>query len=156
MRMRRCRRSMPPAVSIALFLVALATRRGFVATVAVVLIQLASAQTVSVMKHAFDRARPTSHIVLEAMPSYPSGHAAGAVAFYGGVAWLVWQSRLTAFWKRCATGMLIVLMIGIGWSRIALGAHYVTDVLGGYLVGAAWLLAGTAIFSAQVSKGRSR
>lgn len=133
-------------VTIVLFAIALRKRRGLYAVAAVLCIQLASAQTVTFMKYWFDRSRPLQHIVVETMPSYPSGHAAGAIAFFGGVTWLVWASWLPSWWKRTFTVTLTILILGIGWSRIALGAHYVTDVIGGYLMGGAWLLAGTAVF----------
>ena len=143
-------------VSIALFIVALLTRRGLAATAAVVCIQLVSAQSVSLAKLWFDRPRPIHHLVVEALPSYPSGHAAGAVAFYGGVTWLVWTSRLPAMVKRWLTCAAVLLIAAIGWSRVALGAHFVTDVIGGYLMGAAWLCAGTAVFDALTRRSAER
>ena len=47
------------------------------------------------------------------------------------------------------------MVLAIGFSRVALGVHYVSDVLAGYVLGAAWVLAMTAAFNGQVSpRGR--
>lgn len=71
--------------------------------------------------------------------SFPSGHALLSMAFYGTVA-----LELTADDLRRGTRIAIWLMAGvlvllIGASRVYLGVHYPSDVLGGYALGAGWL-----------------
>jgi len=49
----------------------------------------------------------------------------------------------------------VFMFVGIGFSRVALGVHYVSDVLGGFVLGAAWVAAMTAAFNAlRVERGR--
>jgi undecaprenyl-diphosphatase len=77
--------------------------------------------------------------------SFPSGHAMHALVFYVAVAlvvWMLWGRRagLTAV----AGAMMLALLVGT--SRIYLGHHYFTDVAGGFLAGAAWLLIVSAAF----------
>lgn len=63
--------------------------------------------------------------------SFPSGHAAGAMTLYGAIA-LLGRSRM--LWLSCA-GMILAT----GLSRVWLGVHWPTDVIAGWLEGAAWL-----------------
>jgi membrane-associated phospholipid phosphatase len=95
----------------------------------------------TVLKLGYDRARPSIVEAIDTVssPSFPSGHAMGAMIAYGSVAYLV--SRLEPTPRlRAATwviaGSLILL---IGTSRIYLGVHYPSDVLAGFLAGLAWL-----------------
>ena len=96
----------------------------------------------TVLKLHFRRVRPDVPwaFVTEHSFSFPSGHSAGAVVLYGVVTYLVWKHLRTA-WQRIgvvAAGLLIVA--GIGASRVYLGVHYPTDVAAGYLVGLMWLV----------------
>lgn len=79
--------------------------------------------------------------------SFPSGHAQAAVVGYG-VLLIVFLPLLTGAWRVVAVAGSAVLVLSIGFARVALGVHYVSDVLAGYLLGAAWLLAMTAAFRA--------
>jgi membrane protein DedA with SNARE-associated domain/membrane-associated phospholipid phosphatase len=91
-------------------------------------------------KLAFHRPRPTLAVYAEHSFSFPSGHATIAVAFYGMVAYFLmrfdqsWNRRVNIFF------VTILLIIAIGFSRIYLGVHYLSDVWSGYLVGAMWLI----------------
>jgi undecaprenyl-diphosphatase len=77
--------------------------------------------------------------------SYPSSHAAIAVAFYLFWAAMVWRSELPGRVRAVASGVLGVLAAGIVWSRLALGAHYATDLAGGALLGASVVLTALAV-----------
>ncbi|WP_444809756.1 phosphatase PAP2 family protein [Sphingopyxis sp. Q841] len=98
----------------------------------------------SLLKAAFDRPRPDliAHLDHVSSASYPSGHATSAAALYLTLALLA-----PVQWRR-ATWTLAVLMIGFtGLSRIMLGVHWPSDIVGGILLGAAFAL--TAAWWAQ-------
>ncbi len=91
-------------------------------------------------KLAFHRPRPEMAVYAEHLFSFPSGHAAIAVTFYGFVGYLF--MRFSQSWNRKVNIFFttILIVIAIGFSRVYLGAHYVSDVWSGYLVGAMWLI----------------
>jgi undecaprenyl-diphosphatase len=103
--------------------------------VAVVGIQL----LVPILKAVFDRPRPDVDPVvrLPSSASFPSGHAAGAVVCFGAVAVVACDAGLAG--RRVLVGGAVVMALAIGLSRVALGVHYVSDVVAGWFLGAAWL-----------------
>ena len=104
--------------------------------------QLVSQMAVELCKARYRRVRPDYWLVgLEAGHSYPSGHATTAVVFFFGWAAIVLMSALPAQAKIAFAAALAIWAVGIAWSRLALGAHYLTDVTGGMLFGAAWMCA---------------
>ncbi len=112
----------------------------------VVVLQLLSQGAVMLLKAHFRRARPNQWLFRrESGFSYPSGHATTAVVFYGGWLLIVVSSALSANLKWPSIAALLLWMLGICWSRLALRAHYLTDVLGGALFGASFLCAGMAV-----------
>ena len=96
-------------------------------------------------KLLFHRPRPLSALYVENSFSFPSGHATIAVAFYGFLTYIVmreskrWETKVNI----CFAGIALALLIG--FSRLYLGVHYLSDVWAGYLVGALWLIAGISI-----------
>jgi membrane-associated phospholipid phosphatase len=108
------------------------------AAIAIFTMQLASQGAVEGLKHAFVRGRPDKWLFHQDLGfSYPSGHAATTVVFYGTWLVLIWMSPLPKAAKIVLGAVLATWMIGIDWSRLALGAHYPTDVIGGTLFGVA-------------------
>ncbi|WP_394219466.1 phosphatase PAP2 family protein [Halobacillus trueperi] len=75
-----------------------------------------------------------------ATSSFPSGHASGALVFYGFIIYLFAISKLEPKWKWGINVVLALIAILIGISRVYLGVHFFTDVVAGYLFGIAWLL----------------
>jgi undecaprenyl-diphosphatase len=91
------------------------------------------------LKLIFNRTRPYAPDLLMQDFSFPSGHAFTAVVLYGALSYGGWI-RWSANWSRGLLALATGLLIGtIGWSRLVLRVHYPTDVLGGYLLGIAWL-----------------
>jgi len=77
--------------------------------------------------------------------SFPSGHTMNALVFYVALALIAWSiaGRRVGL---LALALAALVAFGVGVSRIYLGYHYLTDVVGGILAGLAWLLvAGTAL-----------
>lgn len=119
-------------------------------TIAVImaLSQLLSQIVVELVKTQFKRMRPDYWLVgREAGHSYPSGHSTTAVVFFIGWAVVIAFGTLPPAVKTAGIALLTVWALGIIWSRLALGAHYLSDVLAGALFGAAWLCALFTIFS---------
>lgn len=94
--------------------------------------------TVSLLKVVFARPRPAFGVYAESSMSFPSGHAALSVAFYGFATYVLLRARprLAPLWLLLGAAAVFL----IGFSRIYLVEHYLSDVLNGYLVGALWLL----------------
>lgn len=110
----------------------------------VLVVCFCGAATLSVaFKLFFHRPRPSVGWAL-AHPStysFPSGHSLEAVAFYGVVALIVFRHTRQKAFSSIAPILAILLILGIGLSRIYLGVHYPTDVAAGYLTGSVWLAA---------------
>lgn len=105
-------------------------------------------------KMAFHRPRPEMAVYAEHSFSFPSGHATIAVAFYGFVGYLL--MRFSQSWNRKVNIFFttILLIAAIGFSRVYLGVHYISDVWSGYLVGAMWLI--TAVSLSEWFKHKER
>jgi membrane-associated phospholipid phosphatase len=102
-------------------------------------------------QHFFARPRRLDWVVKhETAFSYPSSHAAVAVGFYMLWAEIVRRSELPKPLRLYLSPLLDVLALGILWARLSLGAHYVTDLLGGALWAMAVIAAGMALASTKV------
>jgi membrane-associated phospholipid phosphatase len=93
------------------------------------------------LKHFFHRQRPVLENPLLTLSSFgfPSGHTMGSTLFYGMLAIFVAQSVRTWRWRAFNFYVAALAVVLIGLSRIYLGAHYLTDVLGAIAMGLAWL-----------------
>lgn len=110
--------------------------------VAIFASQLASQGAVELVKHVFARARPDDWLLTHDLGfSFPSGHATTAIVFFGTWLLVVMVLPTDRPIKFVLAAALLAWMIGIDWSRMALGAHYLSDVLGGTLFGCAWTTA---------------
>ena len=117
--------------------------RGWRRGAGLVVVTLAGAALLDVgLKQLFARTRPQAFFDFYPTPesfSFPSGHSLFAVCFFGGIAVLLshrLQGRLAQVlvW---AVAVVAILLIGV--SRIYLGVHYPTDVIGGFAVGIVWV-----------------
>lgn len=92
------------------------------------------------LKLIFRRARPTIHRIVDANGfSFPSGHSMAAFSLYGVVAFLLWRHIPTSWGRGLLIGVSSVMILAIGFSRIYLGVHYPSDVIGGFMASGCWL-----------------
>jgi len=102
--------------------------------------QIASQVVVELFKRFYGRVRPDYWLIgIEAGLSYPSGHAVTAVVSFIGWSVVIALSALPVQVKYPLAALFVLWAVGIVWSRLALGAHYLSDVAGGALFGTAWL-----------------
>jgi undecaprenyl-diphosphatase len=101
------------------------------------------------VKLVVDRPRPVvDHPVATALgDSFPSGHALGSVVIYGALL-LVFLPLVPHARRRAVVHAATVVVVAVGASRLLLGVHFLSDVLGGWLLGGAWLLGSVAVFEA--------
>ena len=94
------------------------------------------------LKGSFQRVRPElfPRIVEASGYSFPSGHAMGSIVCYGMLAFVGWRvvrTRFERFWLVLDAALLV---FAIGLSRVYFGVHFPTDIIGGYIAGAIWLV----------------
>lgn len=96
----------------------------------------------SYSKMIFERQRPSSvnWLIEEGGYSFPSGHSLTSMAYYGFLIYLIQKYIKNKYIKNTLTVLLSILIFCIGFSRIYLGVHYFTDVLGGFLLGGAYCI----------------
>jgi undecaprenyl-diphosphatase len=81
--------------------------------------------------------------------SFPSGHALGSIVCYGAL-FLVFLPAARGAWRRVFIVVICTLIAAIGISRLLLGVHYLSDVLGGWALGITWL--GITAFAFELSR----
>ncbi|MEF2290902.1 phosphatase PAP2 family protein [Virgibacillus dokdonensis] len=99
------------------------------------------------IKKVMGRARPNILPLIEkTTESFPSGHATSATIFYG-ILGLVLILLTNKYWKKTAVGLAVLVLIGfILMTRIYLGVHFPTDVIGGFLYGMATVFISVGIY----------
>lgn len=109
-------------------------------SIAIWLMAFAGTGIVKLVKVVIDRPRPVFEdpLVREMSRSFPSGHAAGAMLIFGTLLVLLTAQARERRWLFSA--IIIPLIAAIGFSRLWLGAHWLSDVLGGWLFGLGWIL----------------
>lgn len=87
----------------------------------------------------FERERPVGLLGTPTDPSFPSGHSSTAMMLYGFLIFLLWQSTHRAWVRWASTLLLVSVIFFVGLSRVLLSVHWVSDVLGGLVLGLGWL-----------------
>lgn len=107
---------------------------------------LGSQLFVQITKLIIHRTRPINSLFIESSYSFPSGHAAMSIAFYGFITYILtknikrWDTKINIIFAE------IIITIIIGFSRLYLGVHFLSDVIGGYLIGIMWLIIAISIY----------
>ena len=112
-----------------------------------------------IFKHTILRPRPdvSLHLIEQGGWSFPSGHSISGLLLYGFLVWLIRRYAISIdsaeadpagnsckgcrLFVNLATVVLTLLWVGVGLSRIYLGVHYPTDILGGWMLGMAVMMA---------------
>lgn len=105
------------------------------------------------LKRVFKRARPPMPWLAAATNySFPSGHSLVTLVLYGFLAYLVFQNLRPGRIRLVLTGFLLLIPFLIGISRIYLGVHYPSDVLGGWILATMWV--GSSVFVMKALRSR--
>jgi membrane-associated phospholipid phosphatase len=119
-----------------------AVRRDWFRAGAVAIAALGGTLLNTVLKLIFHRGRPefATEFITHQSWSFPSGHAMNSLVGYGFLAYLLLE-RTTDLRARIAILLVTTIVVGlVGFSRLYLGVHYLSDVIAGFLAGGIWLL----------------
>lgn len=106
-----------------------------------------------VLKLIFTRDRPNINpIVIENSYSFPSGHSMVSMVFYGSLIYIAYKYLNNKKLKWIIIFCLSVLILLIGLSRIYLGVHYFSDVMGGFIIGICYLIISTMVIRKIIKK----
>jgi undecaprenyl-diphosphatase len=110
----------------------------------------------TIVKEAVGRPRPSlvDPVATAHGKSFPSGHAMSSTVVYGALL-MVFLPVIGRRYRPVVLVGAILLVAAIGFTRLALGVHFISDVLGGFVLGLAWLAVSAAAFSTwRVERGR--
>ncbi|MEZ7502376.1 phosphatase PAP2 family protein [Psychrobacter sp. Arc29] len=105
-------------------------------------------------KMAFQRSRPIDILLMEHTYSFPSGHATISIALYGFLAYMAIRFSQSFIHQVRILSLALLLCLLIGLSRIVLNEHYLSDVLGGFLVGSLWLIIAISVTEWLTARGK--
>jgi undecaprenyl-diphosphatase len=134
-------------VGTAFVLSALASGRVRLALIVAVIL-IGAALFTDHVKDFVGRPRPPAPLISAEGYSFPSGHTLNSTVTYGLIAVVAWRTLLTRQLRRIASAIGVVVPILVGLSRIALGVHYPSDVLAGWLGGTAFVALGAVLITA--------
>jgi len=110
----------------------------------------------SLIKIIVDRPRPNANLIHVFTPtsdkSYPSGHVLVFTVFFGFLLFILLKESKPNIGKILLSVLFVLLIAAIGISRIYLGVHWASDVMGGYLLGILWLLSTIGLYNSYHGK----
>ena len=131
-----------PCMAVAAILLLTLARRSWTPAILVVGAGLGSLLMTIAGKDIIGRHRPPLVDAVppyEYSPSFPSGHTLNATVVAGVVGYLLWLHRRALLAKVACVVVPVVVAVVVGLTRVLLGAHWFTDVVAAWLLGAAWL-----------------
>lgn len=122
--------------------------------IALVVVPLASAVIVVLLKEIFARDRPAGAILPSVgVYSFPSGHAGIGLVIYGLIGYTAWRLLVGHFWARVfVVIMAVALTVATGLARVYLGVHFLSDVAAGWAAGLAILVGSIVILEVLCKK----
>jgi undecaprenyl-diphosphatase len=116
---------------------------------------VASAVAVDILlKLVVDRSRPLNPVVDTGLGSFPSGHVIHAVVIFGLLPILLWAVTKSRAYLVAGFVVFGIAVASVAASRIALGAHWPSDVVGSFLIGASLLLGAQFLMRSDWASGR--
>ena len=121
----------------------------------VAIIGLTSTAVLFSLKYIFKRSRPLDPLIQHVAGfSFPSGHSFSSFTFYGLMAYLLWQTQLSAAWKIITSMLLFLLAATIAFSRVYLRVHFPSDIIAGFCLSVVWLILAFWILGRKKSESR--
>ncbi|WP_194841469.1 phosphatase PAP2 family protein [Sporosarcina obsidiansis] len=109
-----------------------------------------------IMKFVFKRERPNFHRLIDIGGySFPSGHTMMAFSLYTILAYIIWRNLRTTWGHVAVVSIATVMIMMIAVSRIYLGVHFPSDIVGGALASGVWLIASISIYQHYQRKRQS-
>ncbi len=92
------------------------------------------------IKFLIQRPRPDGfRLATETGYSFPSGHSMISMAFYGLLIWMIWKHEKNNILRHVRCWLFVIIIVMVGVSRVYLGVHYASDVIGGFCASVLWL-----------------
>lgn len=110
----------------------------------------------TLLKLVFRRERPADKLIPESGFSFPSGHATGSMVLYGLLILIAMVALRHFLMKMILILVSLALLLLVGWSRVYLGVHYPTDILGGFLLGLSLIFISWSLYRRSESGRRRR
>jgi undecaprenyl-diphosphatase len=107
---------------------------------------------VAVAKIVIQSHRPPNGLIFNSGFSFPSGHVTGSIVFVGVLTYFAWRHWNNAKAKSLSTGALLSITVLVGFDRIYLNVHWLSDVIGGCFLGTFWLTFSIMAFKYLESK----
>ena len=98
--------------------------------------------------------RPINEILAETGYSFPSGHVTGSVVFFGVLTYFAWTHWRSAQVKASTAGLYVAIVAVVGFDRVYLNVHWLSDVTGAVFLGAFWLILSIFVFKNLLQTGR--
>ena len=115
---------------------------------------IGDALLVDLFKNVVMSPRPLNGIVAASGYSFPSGHTTGSVVFFGILMYFVWKNYSSFKVKALTSGLYVSITAIVGFDRIYLNVHWVSDVVGSIFLGAFWVC--TLYSDFQVPAGKRK